>query len=123
MAIHPDNLDVRHRRRLAIDGRRQLDGDAELVLLEAGGDIGVSTGIDVRIDPYRDTGLLAHAARHPIEALQLGFRLQIETEDLFIQREAHLGFALGHPGEDHFGRITARRQHPRQLASGDDVKP
>ena len=112
MAIHPDDLDVRHRGRLAIDGWRQLDGNAELVLLEAGGDIGVSTGIDIRIDPYRYPRLLAHAARHPVEALQLGFRLQIEAEDLFFQREAHLGLALGHPGEDHFARITARRQHP-----------
>ena len=96
MAIHPDDLDVRHRGRLAIDGGCQLDGNAELVLLEAGGDIGVSTGIDIRIDPHRDASLLAHAARHPIEALQLGFRLQIEAEDLFIQRQAHLRFTLGH---------------------------
>ncbi len=112
MAIHPDDLDVFHCRRLAIDGGGQLDGDAELVLLEAGRDIGVGTGIDIRIDPYRYRRLLAHAARHPVEALQLGFRLQIETEDLFFQREAHLGLALGNPGEDHFARITARRQHP-----------
>ena len=73
----------------------------------------MGTGIDIRVDPHRDPGLLAHAARHPIEALQLGFRLQIETEDLFIQRQTHLGFALGHPGEDHFGRVTARRQKTR----------
>ncbi len=112
MAIHPDDLDVWHRRRLAIDGGGQLDGDAELVLLEAGGNIRMGTGIDIRVDPHRHRCLLAHAARHPVEALQLGFRLQIEAEDLFVQREAHLGLALGHPGEDHFARITARRQHP-----------
>ncbi|MNS67799.1 hypothetical protein D3C72_1010610 [compost metagenome] len=122
MAIHPLDLDVGHGRRLAVDGGRLLDGDAELVLLEAGGDIGVSARIDIRVDPYRDPRLLAHAASDPVQALQLGFRLQVEAEDLFLQREAHLGLALGDAGEDHLGRIPPRRQHPGQLPAGDDVK-
>ena len=122
MAIHPLDLDVGHGRRLAVDGGRLFDGDAELVLLEAGGDIGVRACVDVRVDPHRDPRLLAHAACDPVQALQLGFGLQVEAEDLFFQRKAHLGFALGDAGEDHLGRITARRQHPGQLAAGDDVK-
>ena len=82
----------------------------------------MGAGIYVRVHPHRDGGHLAHAGGDPVETLQLGFGLQIEAEDLFLQREAHLGLALGHAGEDHLGRIPTRRQHPRQLAAGDDVK-
>ena len=69
----PLDLDVGHGRCLAVDGGRLFDGDAELVLAEAGGDIGVRACVDVQVDPHRDPRLLAHAACDPVQALQLGF--------------------------------------------------
>jgi len=43
-------------RRAAIDGARAGDGDAELVLAEAGGDVGVGFGEDVGIDAESEAG-------------------------------------------------------------------
>ena len=60
---------------------RQIDVDAELVLLAAGGDLGVRAGIDVGIDPDGDVGLHAELGRDGVQGLELGRALDIDLAD------------------------------------------
>ena len=50
VAVDADHLEVRQRGRLGVDFGGQRDVDAELILLQPGGDVRVSAGVDVRID-------------------------------------------------------------------------
>ena len=50
MAIDPDDVDMLQPGRQTIRGLGLVDSDAKLVLLQAGRDIGMGVGIDIRID-------------------------------------------------------------------------
>ena len=67
--VHADAGRVQplQRRRLAIDRPRQADVDAELVFAQAGGDVWMRVGKDVRIHPQR---------KSRADAQQLGTRGQ-----------------------------------------------
>ena len=54
VAVDAGDLDMRQFGGTAIQRRRLVDGDTELVLLEAGGDIGMGLRVDIRVDPQRD---------------------------------------------------------------------
>ena len=99
-----------------------VDVDAELVLAQAGGDVGMGAGVYVRIDADRYRGHDAQGGGDPFQAYQLGLRLQIKAADADLQGAAHFVGALADAGEDDPGRVTSRRQHPLQLTDGDDVE-
>jgi len=50
---------------------RQVDVDAELVALAAGGDLGMRLGIDIGIDANGDVGLHAELACDRVQRLEL----------------------------------------------------
>ena len=96
--------------------------DAELVALEAGGDVGVGFGIDVGVDADADGGAQAHAGGNFGQHVQLGQAFDVEAADAGLQRLAHLGACLADAGENDFGRIATGGQRTLQLATGNDVE-
>ena len=65
MAVDPGDPDVGQGRGLPVDPQGIADVDAELVLLEPGGDVGMGAGVHVRIDPQ---GIGATRPRSPATA-------------------------------------------------------
>src|SRR5690606_24803720 len=57
VAVDADHFQVRQLCGAHIQGLGFGDGDAELVFFEAGGDVRVGTGVDIRVDPQRDRSL------------------------------------------------------------------
>ena len=96
--------------------------DAELVGRESRGDIGMGARVDVRVDAQRHRRDLAHRARDGVQPLDLGIALDVEAADAGGERGAHLRFRLADAGEDDAVGPSARREHARELAAGDDVE-
>ena len=97
-------------------------GDAELVALQAGGNVGVGLGVHIRIDPNADRCALAQTGRHVVEHFEFGFAFDVEAANAQFERAAHLGAGLADPREDHPRRRDAGGQHAFEFATGDDVK-
>ena len=122
MAVDAGDLDAGQAGGAAVEGQGILVGDAELVLLEAGGNIGVGLGIHIGIDPQAQGGLLAQAHGDGVEAVQLGHGLDVEAADAHFQGPGHFRFGLADAGEDHLAGLGAGRQDPFQFAAGNDVE-
>ena len=98
--LTPAGVDALELRGAAIDLAGALDGDAELVLAQAGGDVGVRFGEDVRVDAQRDAGLLAQGLGAFGEEFEFGFALDVEEEDVGVEGGVHLPGLLADAGED-----------------------
>ena len=107
---------------LPIGRQRAVVGDAELVVAQAGRDIGMSAGIDIGVDPQRDRGRKAEGPGDRIELHQLALGLDIEAAHAGGQGLAHLLAAFANSGEDDLRGIATGGQHPRQFAPRDDVE-
>ncbi len=90
VAVDAVDLQMGQGSRLAIGCQRLTMRDAELVLLQPGGDIGVRGRVHVRVDAQRHGGTLAHLAGNLVDALQLGQRLHVEAGDVGCQGLADL---------------------------------
>ncbi len=77
-------------RRLAIDGARARDGDAELVLRLAGGDLGVRQRVDVGVDAQRHARGAAPGGGDRREGGEFRLRLDVEAENVLVERERDL---------------------------------
>ena len=100
---------------------REIDVDAELVLLAARRDLGVGLGIDVGIDADGDVGLHAELAGDGVQRLELGRALDVDLADARLQRGHQLRRLLADAGiDDALGR-DAGRQRAAHLAYRDDV--
>ncbi len=107
----------------AVDFAGALDGDAELVLAQAGRDVGVRLGEDVGVDAEGDPGGLACGAGALAEELELGFALYVEEEDVGVEGCVHLPDLLADAGEDDAcERCWGGAADALQLAAGDDVE-
>ena len=111
VAVDAADLDVRQPGGLAVEIQRFGEGDAELVAAQAGGNVRVGVGINVRVDAEGDRRTLAHAGGHLREAADAG-----------RQRVTHFVGALADAGEDHLAGIATGRQHAGELAARDDVE-
>jgi hypothetical protein len=69
--VHADEGERLVRQPVAIDGRRLLQGDAELVGAEPGRDVRVAAGVDVGIDPQRHAGAPSEGPRGRRDAIEL----------------------------------------------------
>ena len=94
----------------------------ELVLPQAGGDIGVGAGVHVGVDPHRDRGDGPHLPRHPVQNLEFSGGFQVEAVNAQLQRPGHLRGGLAHSREHDFRRVPAGGDYPFQLAPGDDIE-
>ena len=72
MAVDAGYLDIGQCGGAAVEGQRVVVGHAELGFLEAGRDIGVGLGVDVRIDAQADRRPLAALAGDVVQAFQFG---------------------------------------------------
>src|SRR5438067_371788 len=86
--VHLDaaNGKVRQPGGLLVDRGHVIQPDTEFVFAPPGGDVTMSSGIDVGIYPERDRRLDAFAPRNAIDPLQLRFALDVETQDAFGER-------------------------------------
>src|SRR5271168_2910450 len=69
-------------RGLAVEGAGGVDVDAELVLAEAGGDVGVGLGEDVGVDAESEAGGFAEGFGAGGEEVEFGFGFYVEEEDV-----------------------------------------
>ena len=89
VAVDAGHRDMGQGGRAAIEVERMLVGDAELGLLQTGGNVRMGLRIDVRIDAQADRRLLAALAGNFIQALQFRDRLDIEAENAGFQPQLH----------------------------------
>ncbi|MCY1550605.1 hypothetical protein D9M68_868720 [compost metagenome] len=78
-----------------IDLASAHEGNAELVLGLAGRNLGMSAGIDVRIDAHGHAGGEAHILSDHGQALELGLAFDVEALDADFEAPAHFGNGLG----------------------------
>ena len=66
----------------AVDGAGGVDVDTELVLAEAGGDVGVCVGEDVGVDAEGEAGAELEGLGAGGEEVELGLGLDVEEEEV-----------------------------------------
>ncbi len=122
MHVDASDLDPRQLCGAGIDCARAGERNAELVLGLAGRDFGVRAGIDVGIDPNRDSRRPAGLAGQPREQFEFGLGFDVDAENVRGQRRAQLGLGFADPGkQDLFGR-DAGGQRTFQLATRNHVR-
>ena len=80
------------------------DGDAKFVALQAGRDMGMAPGVDVRVDTQGDAGAGLLFARDAIDALQLSGRLGVDGLHAEIDGLRQLGIRFPDAGKDYLRR-------------------
>src|SRR5258708_16385324 len=79
---------------------------------------------NVRVDPDRNTGLLAQFGRALSQQLEFAFTLHIEKQNAAAQGKLQFFGGLAHAGEDNLVHgLLACGSYPFELASGNDVEP
>ena len=107
----------------AVDVAGALDGDAELVLAQAGRDVGMRLGEDVGVDAEGDLGGLACGGCALAEDLELGFALYVEEEDVGGEGCVDLPDLLAYAGEDDARKgCGSGAADAFEFAAGDDVE-
>ena len=79
-------------------------------------------GIDVGVDAQRDGRAAPQAAGHCGDALELGFRFDVDAENPVRERGLDLGRALADAREQHARGSAAGGEHALELAARDDVE-
>jgi len=98
------------------------DGDAELVLLEPGGNVRMGAGIHVRIDAQRHRGDDAQLGGDQLQTFELVGGFDVEAMHAHFQRTAHVIAGLADAGEDDALGLSASGEHALQFAARDDVE-
>ena len=108
----------------AVDGHRAPDVDAELVLAQPGGDVGMGFGKDVGIDAQGKTRFALQLAGARRQQLELRLALHVEFENAGFQGAVDLGLGLAHSGKHHaIHGLGSGGQHALQFPAGDDIEP
>jgi len=100
---------------------RRFDIDTELVLVQTGGDIGVGFGIDVGIDTDTDARLDPQLFRDRLHPLHLRFALEIEQENVLLQRLLDLVVPFADTAENDLVLRYTGTQRPLDLSDRDTV--
>ena len=103
------------------DSGRQINGDAELVFFLTGRDLGVRSGINIRINTQRGDRRLPLGRRDLGEDNAFFLQLNIELADADVESLFQLGTGLAHARENDVFRLHTRRNRARNLAARDDV--
>ena len=106
----------------AVDGFDFGDVDAEFVVAEAGGDVGVGGGVDVWVDAEGDAGGFVVAGGDGADELEFGFAFAVEGVDAGGEGVFDLVTGFADAGEDDFGGVAAGLEDAEEFAAGDDVK-
>ncbi len=108
---------------LAVDGAGSFDVDAEFVLAEAGGDVGMGLGEDVGVDAEGEAGADIEGFGAGGEEVEFGLGLDVEEEDVGFEGGVDLPDLLAYAGEDDlFERGLVGFADAFQFATGDDVE-
>ena len=121
VAGHAHGLQPGAVRRHGVEPLGLGEGDAELVLRLARGDLGVTAGRHVRIDPEGDGRALAQAFGDPGDSGHFRLGLDIDLADAGLEREGDLGGGLADPREDDLFRRHPGGQGAADLAFGNSV--
>ena len=100
MEVESDELDMAHLLGSLDDAFHVFHGNAELVLGQSRGDIGMGVGTDIGVDAQCHLGCLVHAGGNLLDDLQFGLALHVEAEDTFLQSQLNLPVAFAHAGID-----------------------
>ena len=122
MTVDADDMQMWHAGGLAVVLQGRVDRDAELVLPQSGGYVGMRAGIHVRIDAQCHRSGQAAVPGHFIQPVELAFRFDIEAADADLQRPVNFIGAFPDAGEHHACRIAAGHQDALQFAHRDNVK-
>ncbi len=117
----PQGRDAGEQGGQAVGRRRLAQIDAELVLLLAGGDLGVGQRIDIGVDPERHRRGSPELCRHRAQPMQLRHRFDVDLVDPGGERRFHLRRGLADPGKDDALGRHAGGERAAQLAFRDDV--
>ena len=96
--------------------------NAELVFLQAGGDVGVGGRIHIRVDAQRDRCLQVQFAGDLVQPFQFGQRFHVEAADASRECLTDLVGRFAHAREHHLCRIAAGRHHTGQFAARHHVE-
>ena len=122
MHLHADNLNVAHFRRAFVNRSDLVQCDAELVFLGAGRDVMMRMRVDIRVDAQCDWRAHFLCAGYALDQIQFSFTLDVEAVDALLQSILNFLTGFADAREGAFGRIAARREHTKQLATGNDVE-
>src|SRR5438552_1123368 len=119
--VRADDLHALEARRFLVRLERLRKRDPELRGPEPGGDIWVGLWVHVGIHPERHGRAHAQLASDLVEGAELAQRLDVEHEDLGLERVPHLVARLTDAREDNPGGRESRAQRAEELAARDDV--
>ena len=94
-----------------------------LFSLAAGRNVAVRAGIDIGIHAQRDRRAHSFAPRDAIDAGELRFALDVETQDALLERIFDFLPGFADAGEGAISRIAAGREDAKEFAAGNDVEP
>ena len=107
-----------------VESAGAADVDAELVLAEAGRDVGVGIGKYVGVYAQGEPRRALKFAGAGSEKRKFRFAFNVELKDTGIQGEVYFRGGLAYAGEDDPIRgIGCSREDALQFAAGDDVEP
>src|SRR5208337_2602387 len=108
---------------LAIKFGRLAHGNAELVLVQAGGDVRVRAGVNVGVYADSEFGGFAQMGGASAEHLQLGGAFHVEQENAGSKGKVDFLRQLADSGEDDLGgRLAANSQYALQFTAGHDIE-
>ena len=123
MEMEPHEREMRKRLGEA-DGILELRMvDAELVLRQAGGDVRMGMGTDIRIHPDADRRLHVHFSSNLLDDKHFRRRFDMETADARLQAEADFVVPFADPGENEGAGREARGERGGNLPAADTVGP
>ena len=96
----PDHADARQVGRDRVEPLGLAQADAELVVVRAGGDLGVATGADVGIDAENRVLAAALGGGDPRQRVQLALGLDVDLVEADVDGEGELLVGLADAGED-----------------------
>ena len=123
VAVDADDLEFRRDLGAPVELQRKVHGYAELVLLEACGDIRVRVSVNVGIDPNGNWRGQPQTLRVLDEPIELRFTFDIEAFDGQLERKIQFLAGFSHTGKHHPCGVAAGPQDPFELAAGNDVEP
>ena len=119
--VEPDNLDVLQLAGVLNDGHHVAHGDAELILGQSGGDVGVGVGTYVGVQSEGHAGHLALGGSQLVDDLELGDALDVEAEDVAVEPDVDFPVGLADAGEDNLRAREASLDAGLNLAAADAV--
>ena len=107
----------------AVERGGAADVDAELVLAQAGGDVGMGFREHIGVDAKSEASLVLELCGARGEQIELGFALHVEFENSGLEGVVDLGLSFAHAGEDDtINRFGRGGEDAVELATGDNVK-